>query len=66
MIYSLIMSELFPACSSCSNYINLSQSSVGFFGKNIVYIPEARIAGDLTNLISDLCLVFFLSKVLTL
>ena len=33
MISSLIMSELFPACFSCSNNFNLSQSSSGLDDK---------------------------------
>ena len=34
IISSLIMSELFPACFSCSNNFNLSDNSSGFFGRN--------------------------------
>ena len=46
-ISSSIISELFPAFFSCSNNLNLSQSSSGSEDKNIVFeIPEAMIAGD--------------------
>ena len=53
-ISSLFMSELIPACFSCSNIFNLSQSSSGSGEKNIVFeIPEAEtnIPGDLSILI---------------
>ena len=52
MISSLIMSELFPACFSCSNIFNLSQSLSGSDDKNIVFeTPEAETIkpGDLSN-----------------
>ena len=55
MISSLIISELFPACLSCSNNFTLLQSSLGSDAKNIVFeIPEAEIIepGDLSNFIS--------------
>ena len=42
-ISSLIKSELFPACFSCSNNFNLSQSSSGSDDKKIVFeTPEAE------------------------
>ena len=53
-ISSLIISELFPACFSCSNSFNLLQSSSGSDDKNIVFeTPEAEILkpGDLSNFI---------------
>ena len=52
-ISSLIMLELFPACFSCSNNFDVSHSSLGSDGKTFVEIPEATIAGDLSNFISD-------------
>ena len=58
-ISSSIMSELFPACFSYCIIFNLSQSSIGFSGKFIVEIPEAMIAGDVSNFIIDLPLEFF-------
>ena len=66
-ISSLIRSELLPACFFFSNLFNLSQSSfsLGFSGKNIVDIPEAIIAGDLSNLISDLSRVDLLPGAFT-
>ena len=61
-ISSLIIMEVFPACSSyCNNFIE-SKSSLGFSGKNFVKIPEAMIAGDLGNFISDLSLALLLPK----
>ena len=48
------MSELFPACFSCNNNLNLSQSSSGSDDKNIVFqTPEAETIrpGDLSNFI---------------
>ena len=59
---SLIMSELFPACFSCSKNFNLSQSCLGFSGKNTVEIPESILAGDLSNLIGNLSLVLYYLK----
>ena len=56
-ISSLIKSGLFPACFSCSNNHNLPQSSLGSDGNNIAENPEAIIAGDLSNFITDLSLV---------
>ena len=42
-ISSLILSELFPACFSCSNSFNISQSSSGSDTKNNVSeIPVAE------------------------
>ena len=60
-IFSLIMSELFPACFSRSNNFSLSQSSssFGFFVRNIVEIPEAMMTGDLGNHIRDSFLLLF-------
>ena len=41
---SLMMSGLFPACFSCNNAFNLSQSSLGPDGKNIFFgTPEAEV-----------------------
>ena len=57
MISSLFMSELFPACFSCNNNFNLSQSSLGSDDKNIVFeTPEAETIkpGDLSTFISVL------------
>ena len=55
------MSELFPACFSCSISLNLSQSLSGSDYRNIVFeLPEAMIAGDLTNFIGVLSLADFL------
>ena len=65
MISSLIMSELFPACFSCNNNFNLSQSSLGSDDKNIVFeTPEAETIkpGDLSNFISVLSQVDLLPK----
>ena len=46
-ISSLIISKLLPACFSCNNNFNLSQSSLGSEDRIIVFeIPEAMIAGD--------------------
>ena len=46
-ISSLFISELLPACFSCNNNLNLSQSSLGSEDRIIVFeIPEAKIAGD--------------------
>ena len=45
-ISSSIISELLPACFSCNNNFNLSQSSLGSEDRIIVFeIPEAMIAG---------------------
>ena len=60
IISSSIILELFPPCFSCNNNFNLSQSSLGPDDKNIVYeTPEAMIASDLSNLITDLSLELF-------
>ena len=59
-ISSLIISELFPACFSCYNNFNLSQSSLGSDDKNIVFeTPEAETIkpGELSNFISLLARV---------
>ena len=56
-ISSLIMSESFPACFSCKNNLNLSQSSSGPDDKNVVFeTPEAETInpGDLSNFMSVL------------
>ena len=53
-IASLIMSDLLPACFSCSNNFNLPQSLLG--------LSEAMIAGDLTNDRRNLALVLLLPK----
>ena len=46
MISSIIKAELFPACYSCSNNLNIPHSSLGSDDKNIVFEkPEAMIAG---------------------
>ena len=53
-ISSLIMLELFPACFSCNNNFNLSQSSSRSNDKNIVFVlPEAETINpsDFSNLI---------------
>ena len=55
MIFSLFMSELFPACFSCNNNFNLSHNSLGSDYKNIVFeTPEDMIAGDFSNFIRTL------------
>ena len=62
-ISSLIKSELFPACFSCSNNFNLSQSSLGSDDKNIVFeTPQAETIkpGDFSNFIRVLSRVDFL------
>ena len=57
-ISSLIISELFPACLSCNNNFNLSQSSLGSEDNIIVFeIPEAMIAGDSSIFIIEVCLL---------
>ena len=46
-ISSLNILELLPACFSCNNNFNLSQSSLGSDDNNFVLeVPEAMIAGD--------------------
>ena len=67
-ISSLVMSELFCACFSCSNNYNLSHNSLGSDDKNIVFeIPEAEIIkpGDSTNFIGVLSLLLFLPSSFT-
>ena len=55
---SLIISELLPACFSCNNNFILSQSSLGSEDRIIVFeIPEAKIAGDSSIFIIEVCLV---------
>ena len=59
----LIMSELFPACFSCSGNFNLSQSSLESENKNNVFeTPQAETTklGDSSNFIRVLSLVDFL------
>ena len=56
-ISSLIILEIFPACFSCSNNFNLSQSSLGSHDKNFVEIPEAMIAGQLSSFVGGLSLI---------
>ena len=56
----LIKSDLFPACFSCSNNFNLSQSSSEVDHKRIVEKPEAMNAGNLNELIRVLSRVDFL------
>ena len=54
-ISSIIISKLFPACFSCNNNFNLLKCSSGSVGKNNVSEkPEAKTAGDLSNLITNL------------
>ena len=52
MIFSLIMSEFFPVCFFCSNIFNLSESSSGLNGENIVETQEAKIGCDFSIFIS--------------
>ena len=40
------MLEQISACFYCNSTFNISQSSLRFFGKNVVEIPEVIIAGD--------------------
>ena len=57
---SLIKSEISPACFSCSNKFNQSHNSLGSDAKTIIFeIPEAMIAGDLSNFVIDLSLLLF-------
>ena len=49
--------ELLSACFSCNNNFNRSQSSLGFYGNNIVETPQRMIAGELSIFIRDLSLV---------
>ena len=54
-ISSLIVSELFPACFSCNNSFNLSQSSSGSDDKNFVFETleaETIKPGDLSNFLT--------------
>ena len=54
-ISSSIKLELVPACFSCNNNLNLSQSSLGSENRIILLeIPEAMIASDFSNLVIDL------------
>ena len=53
-ISSLIMSELFPACFHCNNNFNLLHNSSRSDDRIIIFeIPDAIIAGDFNNFISD-------------
>ena len=55
-ISSLIISELFPACFSCNNNFNLSQSSLGSKDRVIDFEnPEAMIAGGSSIFIIEVC-----------
>ena len=60
------MWELIPASFSCSENLLLSQSSLGLEGNNLVHDEteevETIIAGDLSNLKSDLSLVLLLPR----
>ena len=57
-ISSLIISELLSACFSCNNNLSLSQSSLGSEDRIIVFeIPEAKIAGDSSFFIIEVCLI---------
>ena len=61
--FSLIMSELFPACFSCSNKFHLSQISSGSVDKKIAFeTPEAETfkPGDLSKFMRVLSQVIFL------
>ena len=65
-IYSLNLSELFPAFFSCGNSFNLLQSSSGSDDKNNVFgTPEAIIAGALSSFISYRSLVDFVRCLLS-
>ena len=57
MISSLTMSEVSPACLSCSNKIIFCHNSLGSDDKNLVESPEAMVAGDLSNFRVALSLV---------
>ena len=60
MISLLILTDLFPACFSCENNFNLSQSSLTLNGKiNVLETPEAIILGDSSNFVTDLSLSLF-------
>ena len=54
----LLISEVFLACFSCSNNFRLSHKSLGSDGQDIVEIPEAMTAGELSILLTDPSLVF--------
>ena len=64
-LFLLLMSELFPACFSCSNKFILSQTSSGSDGQTFVEITESMMAGDLSNFLSVLSLIDFLPGALT-
>ena len=55
---SLIKSELFPACFSCNNNLNLSHNSLGSDDRIIIFeTPEAIIAGELSIFTTESCLI---------
>ena len=60
IVSSSIRSDFFPACFSCSSSFFLAQSSLRFSGKKVAEIPEAMIAGNLSNLKRDLSLELLL------
>ena len=62
MLSSSIILEICPACFFCSNNIILSQSRLVSDDKTIVGIPEAMIAGELSNLIRNLSPVLFFTR----
>ena len=60
MIFLLIKSELFLACFSCNINFDLLHNSSGSDDKIIIFgIPDAIIAGHLSNFIIDLSLSLF-------
>ena len=67
-ISSLILTEIFAACFSCSNNSNQFHNSLGLDDENFVFdIPEAEIIkhGDLSDPIRDLSRVDFLPGAFT-
>ena len=56
------MSELFPACFSCSKSFYLAHSSLDISGKNSKQIRKAMIAGYLSSIIRGLSLVLLFLK----
>ena len=69
-IFSLNLSELFPAFLSCSNNFYPSHNLSGSVGEIFFQNPEAKIAGELTNFIRDLSVVlgrpiFLISKIIS-
>ena len=57
-ISSSLLLQLFTACFFCQNNFNLSQGLLGSDDKIIVEFPEAIIAGELSNPIGDLSLLY--------